>query len=90
MDANPSDQSRAARVLTSPRAVARARVRAICRSIRCSTRQLNTAAEPATSAMPTVAATIRCKDRPSSGASSIPINAQKTTSETTRGLVSAR
>ena len=71
-------------------AVGRQAVRAMRASICCSTRQLNAAAAPATSQMPTVAAS---SDAPVGGkpgvASSMPITAQKTISCTTRGLVSA-
>src|SRR5579859_7090947 len=70
-----------------PITVGRPRVRAMTASIFCSTRQLNAAAAPATSAMPMVAA----RTSPAGGsvgeASSMPITAVKTMSDTTRGLV---
>ena len=59
-------------------------------SIFCSTRQLTAAAAPATSAMPTVAASRICSGTMPGVASSMPITAVKTISDTTRGLVSAR
>ena len=71
----------------------RARVRAILASIFCSTRQLTAAAEPATSAIPSVANSAANQNtgdiRRSAGtARNIPITAVKTISDTTRGLVS--
>ena len=76
--------------VSSPRGSGRRRVRAISASIFCSTRQLNAAAAPATSAMPTVAKnTMRGGGSPGV-ARNMPITAQKTISDTTRGLVSAR
>ena len=62
-------------------------MRAIAASIFCSTRQLNAAAAPATSAIPIVALNTSPGGGPSGTASSIPITAVKTMSETTRGLV---
>jgi len=76
--------------VSSPRGSGRQRVRFMRASIRCSTRQLMAAAEPATSAMPAVAARSRPGGTMPGEASSIPITAVKTMSETTRGLVSAR
>src|SRR5260221_1531198 len=70
-----------------PLTVGRPRVRAIAASIFCSTRQLNAAAAPATSAMPSVAAKTRPGGGRSGVARSIPITAVNTMSETTRGLV---
>ena len=76
--------------VSSPLGSGRRRVRAISASIFCSTRQLNAAAAPATSAMPTVAnSTTRAGGKPGV-ARNMPITAQNTISDTTRGLVSAR
>jgi hypothetical protein len=60
-------------------------------SIFCSTRQLIAAAPPATSAIPMVPANIRStgSQLPRGTARNIPMTAQKTISDTTRGLVSS-
>ena len=77
---------------SSPLAVARHAVRRILASMLFSTRQLNTAAAPATSQMPKDAIAIAAR---SAGvgtpgtASTMPMSAQKTMSCTTRGFVSA-
>jgi hypothetical protein len=65
-------------------------VRIISASIFCSTRQLIAAAAPATSAIPTVANRTTENGGNPGVARNIPITAVNTTSETTRGLVSAR
>jgi hypothetical protein len=77
--------------VSSPRGSGRARVRAITASSFCSTRQFTAAAAPATSAMPAVAASRRPggTQLPAGTARNIPITAQKTISDTTRGLVSS-
>jgi len=63
-------------------------VRAISASIFCSIRQFAAAAAPATSAMPNVPA-IRIRQGTMPGtARNMPITAQNTISETTRGFVS--
>jgi hypothetical protein len=59
-------------------------------SMRRSIRQFTAAAEPATSAMPRVAANRVGRGTPSGVASSMPITAQNTISETTRGLARRR
>src|SRR5687767_3544732 len=70
-----------------PMTVGRQRVRAMAASIRCSTRQLNAAAAPATSAMPAVAAASNSSGGSCGAASSMPITAVNTMSDTTLGLV---
>src|SRR5450631_425482 len=70
-----------------PMTVGRPRVRAIAASIFCSTRQLNAAAAPATSAIPSVAKKMRPGAGKPGDASSIPMTAVNTISETTRGFV---
>ncbi len=74
-------------VVIEPRTVGRPRVRAIMASNFCSTRQLNAAAAPATSAMPRVAKNMVAAGGTPGAASSMPITAVKTMSETTRGFV---
>src|SRR5271154_128616 len=81
------DSNRICADVMVPITVGRPRVRAIAASIFCSTRQLNAAAAPATSAIPAVAASKSCAGGTAGEASSIPITAVKTMSETTRGLV---
>ena len=76
--------------VSSPRGSGRARVRCITASIFCSTRQFTAAAAPATSAMPSVAANTMPAGGSPGAARNMPITAQKTISDTTRGLVSAR
>ncbi len=77
---------------SSPLAVGRQAVRFILASMCCSTRQLKAAAAPATSQIPKQAMAMcsHCSPlgRPGT-ASTMPMNAQKTMSWTTRGLVSA-
>src|SRR6267378_718367 len=76
--------------VSSPRGKGLARVRAMTASILCSTRQFTAAAAPATSQMPMVAAsrsfggTMPGMDR------NMPITAQNTIKDTTRGLVRLR
>ena len=70
-----------------PVTVGRPRVRAITASTLCSTRQLKAAAAPATSAIPRVAAASSPAGGSVGEASSMPITAVKTMSETTRGFV---
>jgi hypothetical protein len=75
---------------TSPRGSGRPRVRIMTASMVRSTRQLIAAAAPATSAMPTVAAnTIPAGGNPGV-ARNMPITAQNTISDTTRGFARAR
>ena len=76
--------------VSSPAGRGRQRVRSILASIFCSTRQLTAAAAPATSAMPTVAKKTLSAGGSPGTARNMPITAQKTISDTTRGLVSAR
>ena len=71
-----------------PLAVGRHAVRAMRRSMCCSTMQLKAAAAPATSQMPTVAAPSSAMLGSPGSASSMPMSAQNTISCTTRGLVS--
>src|SRR6266542_1046073 len=78
-----------ARAVTSPRGNGRCRVRAISASSFCSTRQLIAAAEPATSAMPIVAQKTRCGGGSPGTARNMPMTAQNTISDTTRGFASA-
>jgi hypothetical protein len=75
---------------SSPRGSGRQRVRRISASTLRSTRQLIAAAAPATSAMPSVAASSVCEATMPGVARNMPITAVNTMSDTTRGLVSAR
>ena len=71
-----------------PSGKGRARVRAMAESMRCSTKQFIAAAAPATSAIPSVPARNGVRGTMPGTASSMPMTAQKTINELTRGLVS--
>ena len=75
--------------VSSPLGSGRRRVRAISASTFCSTRQLNAAAAPATRAMPIVAKNTTPAGGSPGVARNMPMTAQKTISDTTRGLVSS-
>src|SRR5207249_1331345 len=74
----------------SPRAIGRRAVRAMRESISRSTRQLTANAAPASSQIPTVAATTVFQSGRSGVARNMPMTAQNTASCVTRGLVSAQ
>src|SRR5712691_355993 len=76
--------------VSSPRGKGLARVRLMTASIFCSTRQFTAAAAPATSQMPVVAASRSFGGTMPGVARNMPITAQNTMSDTTRGLVRLR
>src|SRR6266705_1358070 len=76
--------------VSSPRGKGLARVRVMTASILCSTRQFTAAAAPATSQMPMVAARRSFGGTMPGTARNMPMTAQNTINDTTRGLVRLR
>src|SRR5712691_3233865 len=76
--------------VSSPRGRGLARVRVMTASIFCSTRQFTAAAAPATSQMPMVAESTSLGGTMPGTARNMPMTAQKTINDTTRGLVRLR